>query len=54
MSQEECVSFAKKALFQAMYHDGSSGGVIRVAVITKDGVHREVHTISGRKITELK
>lgn len=26
-----------------MYFDGSSGGVCRIGVITKDGIEREVH-----------
>lgn len=26
-----------------MYFDGSSGGVCRIGVITKDGIDREVH-----------
>lgn len=27
----------------AMYFDGSSGGVCRIGVITKDGIRREIH-----------
>lgn len=27
----------------AMYFDGSSGGVCRIGVISKDGIDREVH-----------
>ncbi|SAL99902.1 hypothetical protein [Absidia glauca] len=41
MSQEEAVAFVKNALSLAMARDGSSGGVIRLAVITKDGVDRQ-------------
>ena len=33
-------SFA--GIFQAMAHDGSSGGVCRIAIITKDGVERHI------------
>jgi len=40
MTKEECVGFAKNAIALAMARDGSSGGVIRLAVITKDGVER--------------
>lgn len=29
-------------VFQAMAHDGSSGGVCRIAVITKEGVERHI------------
>lgn len=30
------------AVFHAIHFDGSSGGVCRVGVITKDGIEREV------------
>jgi len=42
MPQEECVEFVKKAVFHAVYHDGSSGGVCRIGIITKDGIERRV------------
>ncbi|KAJ2540451.1 Proteasome subunit beta type-1 [Coemansia sp. RSA 1853] len=42
MSKEECIEFAKNAVGLAITRDGSSGGVIRLAVITKDGVERQV------------
>ncbi|KAJ1560381.1 Proteasome subunit beta type-1 [Nowakowskiella sp. JEL0078] len=40
MSKDEAVSFTKNAVSLAMSRDGSSGGVIRLAVITNDGVER--------------
>ncbi|KAI8866983.1 proteasome subunit beta type-6 [Ramicandelaber brevisporus] len=40
MSKDECIEFTKNALALAMSRDGSSGGVIRLAIITKDGVER--------------
>ncbi|KAI9014763.1 Proteasome subunit beta type-1 [Gaertneriomyces sp. JEL0708] len=40
MSREEAIDFTKNAIALAMSRDGSSGGVIRLAVITKDGVER--------------
>ncbi|KAI8391539.1 proteasome subunit beta type-6 [Radiomyces spectabilis] len=40
MSKEECIDFVKNSLALAMSRDGSSGGVIRMAVITKEGVER--------------
>ncbi|KAI9324600.1 nucleophile aminohydrolase [Zopfochytrium polystomum] len=40
MGREEAVAFTKNAISLAMSRDGSSGGVIRLAVITKDGVER--------------
>lgn len=42
MQKEDCVEFVKKAVFHAMYHDGSSGGVCRIGIITKDGIERRV------------
>ncbi|OBZ82561.1 Proteasome subunit beta type-6 [Choanephora cucurbitarum] len=40
MSREECLEFVKNSLALAMSRDGSSGGVIRLAVITREGVER--------------
>jgi len=37
MSKTECEDFVKRALAHAMTRDGSSGGVIRMVTITKDG-----------------
>jgi 20S proteasome subunit beta 1 len=31
------------AIFHAMYHDGSSGGVCRIGIITKDGIERHIY-----------
>ncbi|KAJ2615405.1 Proteasome subunit beta type-1 [Coemansia sp. RSA 1365] len=42
MSKDECLEFVKNAVSLAMTRDGSSGGVIRTAVITEDGVERSV------------
>ncbi|XP_071524891.1 proteasome subunit beta type-6 [Panulirus ornatus] len=42
MNQEETVEFVKNTLTLALTRDGSSGGVVRVAVITKEGVDRRV------------
>ncbi|XP_068229041.1 proteasome subunit beta type-6 [Palaemon carinicauda] len=42
MNKEETVDFVKNTLTLALTRDGSSGGVVRVAVITKDGVDRRV------------
>ncbi|KAL8176977.1 UNVERIFIED_CONTAM: Proteasome subunit beta type-6 [Gekko kuhli] len=42
MTKEECMTFTANALSLAMDRDGSSGGVIRLAAITKDGVERRV------------
>ncbi|XP_064642112.1 proteasome subunit beta type-6-like [Lineus longissimus] len=48
MSKEECKKFVADGLALAMCRDGSSGGVIRLAAITKDGVERS--TILGDKL----
>ncbi|XP_050414925.1 proteasome subunit beta type-6 [Patella vulgata] len=40
MTKEECLPFVANALSLAMNRDGSSGGIIRLAAITKDGVER--------------
>ena len=40
MSKEETVNFVKHSLSQAIKWDGSSGGVIRMVVLTKEGVER--------------
>lgn len=42
MSQEECVKFITNTLSLAMSRDGSSGGVVRLGIITKDGIERRV------------
>ncbi|KAJ8099689.1 nucleophile aminohydrolase [Lipomyces tetrasporus] len=40
MNKEETISFIKGALTEAIKWDGSSGGVIRMVVLTQDGVER--------------
>ena len=42
MKKEECLAFVRAAVALAMSRDGSSGGVIRTVVITKDGITREM------------
>ncbi|XP_064460962.1 proteasome subunit beta type-6-like [Ornithodoros turicata] len=51
MTEKECMDFVTKSLALAMSRDGSSGGVIRLGVITKDGVRLEV--ISGDKLPKF-
>lgn len=41
MTKEECQTFVKNALALAMARDGSSGGVIRLVTVDKDGADRE-------------
>lgn len=40
MSKEECCKFVSTAISHAMARDGSSGGVVRLAIIDKEGVER--------------
>lgn len=54
MEKEACVEFVKKAIFHAMYHDGSSGGVCRIGIINKEGIERRVFfapTTDGTSMT---
>jgi len=51
MQKEECVEFTKRTLALAMARDGSSGGVIRIGIITKDGVERRV--FSGKDVPKF-
>ncbi|KAJ8969333.1 hypothetical protein NQ317_010105 [Molorchus minor] len=44
MSKDECVKFVTNTLALAMSRDGSSGGVIRLGVITENGIERRVVT----------
>lgn len=40
MEKDECVQFIKTALSEAIKWDGSSGGVIRMVILTEKGVER--------------
>ena len=42
MTREECIAFVKKCVSHAMARDGSSGGVIRLAIIDASGVEKIV------------
>ncbi|KAE8752604.1 hypothetical protein FOCC_FOCC000726 [Frankliniella occidentalis] len=48
MTKEEGLKFVTETLSCAMARDGSSGGVIRLAVITKAGVER--HVVLGEQL----
>lgn len=43
MNEEEAVSFVKGALAEAIKWDGSSGGVIRMVVLTAKGANRHLY-----------
>ncbi|XP_012280875.1 proteasome subunit beta type-6 [Orussus abietinus] len=51
MSKDECVELISNTLALAMSRDGSSGGVIRIGVITEDGIERR--TILGDKLPQF-
>ena len=40
MEKDDCVQFIKTALSEAIKWDGSSGGVIRMVILTEKGVER--------------
>jgi len=48
MSKAECLDFCRKCVAHAMALDGSSGGVIRTVVVTKDGVEEDC--VEGNKL----
>jgi 20S proteasome subunit beta 1 len=41
MTEHEAIQFVKNSLSLAMSRDGSSGGIIRLAVVKPDGISRE-------------
>lgn len=43
MSEQEAVTFVKGALGEAIKWDGSSGGVIRMVVLTNKGAQRHLY-----------
>ncbi|KAL0269309.1 UNVERIFIED_CONTAM: hypothetical protein PYX00_007092 [Menopon gallinae] len=51
MNKEQTAKFVTEALALAMIRDGSSGGVIRLGIITKDGMERRL--ISGNNIPKF-
>lgn len=48
MTKAECLEFVRKCVAHAMSRDGSSGGMIRTLVITKDGIEEDV--LEGNKL----
>lgn len=51
MTKEECEAFVTKALALAMSRDGSSGGVVRLMTIDKDGATRKF--VPGNKLPKF-
>merc|ERR1719161_2485745 len=48
MTKAEALEFCRKAVAHAMARDGSSGGLVRTCIVTKDGVEEGV--IEGNKL----
>jgi len=48
MTKAECLAFVRKCVAHAMSLDGSSGGLIRTVVVTKDGIEED--TLQGDKL----
>merc|ERR1719188_386365 len=48
MTKAECLQFVRQSVAHAMARDGSSGGMIRTLVISKDGVEEDA--IEGNKL----
>merc|ERR1719444_458259 len=48
MTKAECLEFCRKAVAHAMSRDGSSGGLIRTLVVSKDGIEEDV--VEGNKL----
>ncbi|MCL4117502.1 UNVERIFIED_CONTAM: hypothetical protein GTU68_010878 [Idotea baltica] len=44
MKKDEAVDFVRRAVTLALTRDNSSSGVVRIGIITKDGVERKVFT----------
>lgn len=51
MSKEESLQFVSQAVSLAINRDGSSGGIVRLAAISKDGVER--FTLTGDQIPKF-
>ncbi|KTW30622.1 hypothetical protein T552_00338 [Pneumocystis carinii B80] len=53
MSKEDGIEFLKQAVSLAIKRDGSSGGVIRMAIITKHGVERLFFSQENNQIPNI-
>jgi len=49
-STEEAVKFVRTIVTHAVKRDGSSGGVCRTAIITEDGLHREIWNMDTQSL----
>lgn len=53
MSLEECIELVQNAVRLAIIYDNASGGVVRVGVITKDGMQTKVFSKMDDEIVEV-
>lgn len=53
MSKEECVDFCKRAVAHAFARDGSSGGSVRVVIVTEGGVQTHLSDFSLRFLSDF-
>ncbi|KAF7642450.1 hypothetical protein LDENG_00257820 [Lucifuga dentata] len=51
LSRQQCLDLTASALTLAMERDGSSGGVVRLATISEEGVERRV--ILGNQLPKV-
>lgn len=51
MTKDQCMKFVLNAITLAMLRDGSSGGCVRLGVITKDGT--EKHCVLGNELPQF-
>ncbi|XP_076451453.1 proteasome subunit beta type-6-like [Babylonia areolata] len=51
MTKDECLKFVSRAVSLAISRDGSSGGIIRMAAITSEGVER--FTLTGDQLPKF-
>ncbi|KAL8601425.1 Proteasome subunit beta type-6 [Nucella lapillus] len=51
MKKDDCLSFVSQAVSLAISRDGSSGGIVRMAAISKEGVGR--YTLAGDQLPKF-
>lgn len=49
MSKEEAIELVKMAVGLAVHRDGSSGGIIRIAILNKNGTERQIITPQNQR-----
>uniref|UniRef100_A0A0N4Z791 Proteasome subunit beta n=1 Tax=Parastrongyloides trichosuri TaxID=131310 RepID=A0A0N4Z791_PARTI len=49
MTKEEAIELVRMAVGLAVHRDGSSGGIIRIAIINKDGTERQIITPTNNR-----